>query len=231
MEILVLAVGGFAAVLVAYANGANDNFKGVATLAGSGTTDYRRALWWATATTFAGSIIAIVLAGQLYQMFSGKRLVSAALAAQGEYQAAVALGAALTILLATWLGMPISTTHALMGCADRGRLGGRLNRGLWATDAFFHAADALKPGNRAAVHCLLASLVSSRAVEIRRRRRNLPLRRSRSGRGRAGCRRQFRSSCGCTATGGLNDHPTRRYGELPTAIFRQSARAERTGGA
>ncbi len=115
MEILVLAVGGFAAVLVAYANGANDNFKGVATLAGSGTTDYRRALWWATATTFAGSIIAIVLAGQLYQMFSGKRLVSAALAAQGEYQAAVALGAALTILLATWLGMPISTTHALMG--------------------------------------------------------------------------------------------------------------------
>ena len=29
---------------VAYANGANDNFKGVATLFGSGTTDYRRAL-------------------------------------------------------------------------------------------------------------------------------------------------------------------------------------------
>jgi PiT family inorganic phosphate transporter len=27
---------------LAYANGANDNFKGVATLFGSGTTDYRR---------------------------------------------------------------------------------------------------------------------------------------------------------------------------------------------
>jgi len=28
---------------LAYSNGANDNFKGVATLFGSGTTDYRRA--------------------------------------------------------------------------------------------------------------------------------------------------------------------------------------------
>jgi hypothetical protein len=30
------------------ANGANDNFKGVATLCGSRTTNYRRALVWAT---------------------------------------------------------------------------------------------------------------------------------------------------------------------------------------
>lgn len=33
---------------LAYANGANDNFKGVATLFGSGTTPYRSALVWAT---------------------------------------------------------------------------------------------------------------------------------------------------------------------------------------
>ena len=32
---------------VAYANGANDNFKGVATLFGSGITEYRKALAWA----------------------------------------------------------------------------------------------------------------------------------------------------------------------------------------
>ena len=43
-----------ATLLVAYANGANDNFKGVASLAGSHTTSYRRALIWGTATTFAG---------------------------------------------------------------------------------------------------------------------------------------------------------------------------------
>ena len=47
-----------ATLFVAYANGANDNFKGVATLFGSGTTDYRKALFWATITTFAGSVTA-----------------------------------------------------------------------------------------------------------------------------------------------------------------------------
>src|SRR5437870_588247 len=41
-------------LLLAYSNGANDNFKGVATLFGSGAADYRRALAWATITTLAG---------------------------------------------------------------------------------------------------------------------------------------------------------------------------------
>ena len=35
-----------ATLFLAYSNGANDNFKGVATLFGSGTTDYRKAIWW-----------------------------------------------------------------------------------------------------------------------------------------------------------------------------------------
>jgi hypothetical protein len=49
-----LTVG--AMLFIAYANGANDNFKGVATLFGSRTTHYRKALWWATATTLAGGL-------------------------------------------------------------------------------------------------------------------------------------------------------------------------------
>ena len=53
---LVLAVA-----WLAYTNGANDNFKGVATLFGSGTTSYRRALWWAMITTLAGALTAVVL--------------------------------------------------------------------------------------------------------------------------------------------------------------------------
>ena len=36
-------------LLLSFANGANDNFKGVATLWGSGLTSYRRAIAWATA--------------------------------------------------------------------------------------------------------------------------------------------------------------------------------------
>ncbi len=53
---LLLIVGTTA--FVAYANGANDNFKGVATLFGSGTTDYQGALYWATGMTVAGSLAA-----------------------------------------------------------------------------------------------------------------------------------------------------------------------------
>src|SRR5919106_2975270 len=104
-----------AGLSLAYANGANDNFKGVATLFGSGTTDYRRALAWATATTFLGSLAAVLLAGKLLKNFSGKGLVDDSLMTNADYTAAVALGAALTVLLATRLGMPISTTHSLVG--------------------------------------------------------------------------------------------------------------------
>lgn len=60
---------------LAYANGANDNFKGVATLFGSGTADYKKALWWATVTTFLGSFTAIFISTKLIVSFSGKGLV------------------------------------------------------------------------------------------------------------------------------------------------------------
>ena len=104
-----------AVVCLAYANGANDNFKGVATLFGSGTADYRRALLWGTGTTLLGSLTAVFLAGALLSNFSGKGLVDDALVARADYGAAVALGAGLTVLLATRIGMPISTTHGLVG--------------------------------------------------------------------------------------------------------------------
>ena len=50
MAVLLVAIIGIG-LLLAYANGANDNFKGVATLLGSGTASYRAALIWATVTT------------------------------------------------------------------------------------------------------------------------------------------------------------------------------------
>lgn len=109
--LLILFIG----ILVAYANGANDNFKGVATLMGSGTTSYRRALWWATATTGLGSITALVLAQSLLVAFSGKGLVPSEVVADPAFTGAVALSAGLSVLLATRLGFPISTTHALIG--------------------------------------------------------------------------------------------------------------------
>jgi PiT family inorganic phosphate transporter len=64
-----------ATCFLAYSNGANDNFKGVASLFGSRTCSYRTAISWATVTTFAGSIISIFLAQALLRRFSGKGIV------------------------------------------------------------------------------------------------------------------------------------------------------------
>lgn len=104
-----------AVLFVALANGANDNFKGVATLHGTGTLGYRQALAWATLTTLAGSLTAMFLAVGLVQRFSGKGLVADTIAADPAFLLAVAIAAAGTVLLASRLGFPVSTTHALLG--------------------------------------------------------------------------------------------------------------------
>jgi inorganic phosphate transporter, PiT family len=104
-----------AACFLAYSNGANDNFKGVATLFGSNTTNYKKAITWATITTFAGSVAAIFLASALIKNFSGNGLVPEELAQMPVFAISVAMGAALTVFLATKIGMPISTTHGLVG--------------------------------------------------------------------------------------------------------------------
>jgi PiT family inorganic phosphate transporter len=108
---LILGIG----LLLAYANGANDNFKGVATLFGSGTAAYRTSLLWATVTTGLGSVTALFLGAKLLSAFSGSGLVPPDVAAAQEFGLSVALGAGCTVLLATRLSFPISTTHSLIG--------------------------------------------------------------------------------------------------------------------
>jgi PiT family inorganic phosphate transporter len=104
-----------ATCFLAYSNGANDNFKGVASLFGSRTCSYRTAISWATITTFAGSIMSIFLAQTLLKKFSGKGIVPDQLVGSEYFLLAVAVGAGLTVILATLIGFPISTTHALTG--------------------------------------------------------------------------------------------------------------------
>lgn len=127
------------ALFVAYANGANDNFKGVATLYGANVTDYRTALAIAMVATFLGCFASVFIAQELIQAFSGKGLVPDALAASPNFLLAVAAGAGGTVILATVTGFPISTTHSLIGGMAGGGLmaaGADLNLGVLGT-AFF----------------------------------------------------------------------------------------------
>jgi inorganic phosphate transporter, PiT family len=105
----------FAMGLLSLANGANDNFKGVATLWGAGLTSYRRAIAWATGFTFLGSLTAIWFGGAVASRFSGAKLIDSPIVGHFPFLAAVALGAGATVLLAARLGLPISTTHSILG--------------------------------------------------------------------------------------------------------------------
>ena len=115
-------------VFLTYANGANDNFKGVATLYGSGVLSYRTALIGATAATWLGSIAAIFVADQLVRAFSGKGLVDPAVLSMGTFPVAVAGGAALTVLVATRLGLTDFDDPCLDRCPRGWRSLGRFNR-------------------------------------------------------------------------------------------------------
>jgi inorganic phosphate transporter, PiT family len=104
--VLTLALG--------YANGANDVSKGIATLVGSGVTDYRRAVLWGSGWTIAGGVLAGLVASGMVATFSGQALlVSAPMG--GSFPVAVACGAIGWLVVATPTGLPVSTTHALLG--------------------------------------------------------------------------------------------------------------------
>ena len=104
-----------AVLFISLSNGANDNFKGFATVWGSATLSYRQALLFATIATVAGSLASWMLAGTLVEQFSGKGLVPDSIASAPLFILSVASAAAMTVFLATRLGFPVSTTHALIG--------------------------------------------------------------------------------------------------------------------
>lgn len=136
-------------IFLAYTNGANDNFKGVATLFGSGTGGYKKALWWATITTFLGSLAAVFISTKLIGQFSGKGLVPDTIVRTPHFLISAGMGAALTIFIATIAGIPISTTHSLTGAL--------IGAGLLSTGAHINF-NVL--GNRFFLPLLLSPAVS-----------------------------------------------------------------------
>jgi phosphate/sulfate permease len=100
--------------VLAAANGANDTSKGIATLVGAGLADVDRATAWGVGWTAFGGVAGALLAPALLVTFGPGLLASdvvptlpAALSSLG--------GAVLWVALATRFGLPVSTTHGIVG--------------------------------------------------------------------------------------------------------------------
>ena len=112
MEISLLAFS--LAFALAFANGANDVSKAIATLVGSGVTDYRSAIAWGTVWTMIGAAVAAFVASAMVNTFS-HGLIEAGTIIEPAAPLAVLTGAMAWVLFASRTGLPVSTTHALTG--------------------------------------------------------------------------------------------------------------------
>jgi inorganic phosphate transporter, PiT family len=135
-------------LLVALGNGANDTFKGFATVWSSQTLHYRSALYLACAATAAGGIASWLLAQGIVAQFSGKGLVDATTLESPHFVLSVAVGTALTLCIATARGLPVSTTHALIG-------------GLLGAGAAMGSVDFMRLGSIFLLPLLLSPLLAA----------------------------------------------------------------------
>ena len=99
---------------LAFANGANDVSKGVAPLVGSGVAGYRAAIAWGTAWTAIGAALGAAFAGAMLTTF-GAGLLAPGVTPGFAAAAAALVGTAAWVALATRTGLPVSTTHSLIG--------------------------------------------------------------------------------------------------------------------
>ncbi len=113
MSLAILGLLGLTLAL-AFANGANDVSKGIATLVGSGVSNFRVAVAWGTVWTVAGGLLAVFASRGLVATFSGKGFLERPVTGLA-FPAAVACGAAAWVFFAARTGLPVSTTHALAG--------------------------------------------------------------------------------------------------------------------
>jgi len=99
---------------LAYANGTNDVSKAIATLVGSGVTNYRTAILWGTIWTVAGAGLSAFVASAILKTFS-TGLIQPGITTPSALALAILIGAMAWVLVASRTGVPVSTTHALTG--------------------------------------------------------------------------------------------------------------------
>ncbi|MEW6247967.1 MAG: inorganic phosphate transporter [Nitrospirota bacterium] len=99
---------------LAFANGTNDVSKAIATLVGSGVTNYRTAIAWGSAWTVIGAGASGLMATAMVKTFS-VGLLMPDVTPPPALAVAVLIGAMTWVLVSSRTGLPVSTTHALTG--------------------------------------------------------------------------------------------------------------------
>ena len=101
-------------LLLAWANGANDVSKGVATLIGSGLAQPRSAILWGAFWTLLGGVAAVFWGAALAANFA-RGYLAADFRPDAAFVAGALCGAFGWVGIATRRGLPVSTTHGLLG--------------------------------------------------------------------------------------------------------------------
>ncbi len=109
-----IALGLIVMFAMSYTEGANDVSKVVATLVGSGVTNYRRAIVFGAICAAIGALSAVVLA-QGVMVTLTKGLIIPTAPVNQAFALAALVGAMGWVLVATRIAMPVSSSHAIVG--------------------------------------------------------------------------------------------------------------------
>ncbi len=112
---LILYAGLGVLFVLAFANGANDVGKSVVSLMHLGPSGAagKRAPLWGGVFSGLGSVAAILVSGRLLSSFTPRTILTASF--DTSFILAVLIGAAVWVVAATFLRLPVSTTHAILG--------------------------------------------------------------------------------------------------------------------
>lgn len=111
---LLTGIGLAGAAALAFANGANDISKSIATLVGSGESDYKKAVVLVSLAVAAGAVMASAWAVKMTLLFT-KGLLLPKIQINQIFAMSVLAGAIGWVLLASKMRLPVSTTHSIVG--------------------------------------------------------------------------------------------------------------------
>lgn len=114
MDNIVIWFGLLSAVALAFANGSNDISKSIATLIGTGESDYKKAVVWVSISTALGAVLASAWAVKMTLLFT-KGMLDPRIQINQMFALSILAGAIGWVLFSTRFGLPVSTTHAIVG--------------------------------------------------------------------------------------------------------------------